>query len=57
MINTVFFRLDHVGEELGEVGRVRRRANLVIDDGQLVVRLGELQHRLDEVLAIDAEDP
>ena len=41
----------------GQVAGVGRAAELVVDHGELVARGGELEHRVDEVLAVRAEDP
>ena len=57
MVDAVLSRLDHVGEQAREIACVRRRADLVADNGKLLVRFGKAQHRLDEILAIFAEDP
>ena len=57
MVDAVLLRHNHVGEQAREVARICRRADLVADDGKLLVRFGKAQHRLDEILAVFAEDP
>ena len=44
-------------DRVGNVERAGRTARLVGDDADLVARLGETQHRLDEVVAEGAVDP
>lgn len=57
VVDAVALALDHIYEQAREVARVGRRADLVVDDGERVMRPGEAQHGLDEVLAVHAEDP
>ena len=53
----VLVRFNHIDEEAAQVKRVGRRTNLVIDNADGIVRLSHVQHRLDEVLAVEAEHP
>src|SRR5262249_38723377 len=48
---------DELANRDGEVADVRRRAALVVDDGDLVALLPEREHRAEEVLARPAEEP
>ena len=57
VIDAVLLRCDHIGEQRCKVMRVGRRADLIADDGETLVLLREIQHGLDEVLAVDAEHP
>ena len=44
-------------DRIGDVERAGRASRLIGDDADLVARLGEVQHRLDEILAERAVDP
>ena len=57
MIITVLVRFNHIDEKSAQVERVSRRTNLVVNDADRIVSLAHLEHRLDEVLAIEAEHP
>jgi hypothetical protein len=56
VVDPVLDPLDQSDDPVGEVPGVGRRADLVADDGDLAAVLGQLQHRLDEVAAADAEE-
>ena len=57
VVDAVLEPLDQADDAVGEVPGVGRRADLVVDDEDLVLVGGEAQHRLDEVAAADPEEP
>ena len=57
MIIAVLVRFNHVDQKARKIVGVGRSSDLIGHDLQRIVRLANVQHRLDEVLAVDAEDP
>ena len=57
MVIPVLVGLDHVHQQPRQVQGIGGRADLVAHHPQLVVGLAQLQHGLDEVLAVQAEHP
>ena len=57
MIITVFIGFDHIHQQARQIIGVGRCADLIGYDFQGVMCLADVQHRLDEVLAVDAEYP
>ena len=57
MVIPVLVGLDHVHQQPGQVQGIGGRADLVAHHPQLVVGLAQLEHGLDEVLAVQAEHP
>ena len=57
VIVSVLVGFVHVNQQACQVQRVRRRADLVVNDADGIVRFANVQHRLDEVFPIQAEHP
>ena len=57
VVDAVVLAVEQPHEARGEVPGVRRAADLVAHDHDLLAVLGEAEHRLDEVAAVDAEQP
>ncbi len=57
MIIPIFVGFDHIHQQARQIIGVGRCADLIGYDFQGVMCLADIQHRLDEVLAVDAEHP
>ena len=57
MIIAVFFGFIHINQQPRQIVCVRRRADLIVDHANRVVGFPDIQHRLDEILSIQAEYP
>ena len=57
MVVAVFVGFDHIDQEPGQVIGIGGSADLVVDDAYGVMVFASVEHRLDKVLAVDAEDP
>ena len=57
MIDTVFIRQDHIHQKPCQIISIGRRSELVIHHCEMIMGLAQIQHGLDEVLAVDSEYP
>ena len=57
MVVAVLLGLEHVHEQSCEVQCIGRCPDLIIDHAYSIVGLSDVQHGLDEVLSVEAEDP
>ena len=57
MIISVLLRFDHIDKQTGKIESISWRADLIIDHTDGIVCLPDVNHRLDEVLTVQTENP